>query len=115
MHPADGGGADSEDAEPAHTRQTASIDRAVRGRIRRAAITAEVCEDGAKAVAEDAPRQRASRDLFAQYSVADLAEHSEYWIGKGGRLTEAHAPARTTRITSRSAGRRRTTTPPRSV
>jgi molybdopterin-dependent oxidoreductase alpha subunit len=48
---------------------------------------AEFCENGAKAVAEEATRLRAGPELFAQWSVADMAGQSDYWIGKQGRLT----------------------------
>ncbi len=48
---------------------------------------AEFCENGAKAVAEEATLLRAGPELFAQYSVEQLAAHSDYWIGKRGRLT----------------------------
>ena len=49
---------------------------------------AEFCENGAKAVAEEATRFRADRAFFAQWSVADIAAQSDFWIGKRGRLTE---------------------------
>jgi molybdopterin-dependent oxidoreductase alpha subunit len=48
---------------------------------------AEFCENGAKAVAEEATRLRAGPELFAQWSVAEMAAQSDYWIGKRGRLT----------------------------
>ncbi|HTX45232.1 MAG TPA: FdhF/YdeP family oxidoreductase [Solirubrobacteraceae bacterium] len=48
---------------------------------------AEFCENGAKAVAEEATLLRAGPELFAQYSVEQMAERSDYWIGKRGRLT----------------------------
>jgi molybdopterin-dependent oxidoreductase alpha subunit len=48
---------------------------------------AEFCENGAKAVAEEATLLRAGPELFAQWSVAELAQQSDYWIGKQGRLT----------------------------
>ncbi|MCW3014132.1 MAG: oxidoreductase alpha (molybdopterin) subunit [Solirubrobacterales bacterium] len=48
---------------------------------------AEFCENGAKAVAEEATLLRATPDLFAQYSVAELAAQSDFWLGKRGRLT----------------------------
>jgi molybdopterin-dependent oxidoreductase alpha subunit len=48
---------------------------------------AEFCENGAKAVAEEATLLRAGPELFAQYSVEQLASRSDYWIGKRGRLT----------------------------
>lgn len=49
---------------------------------------AEFCENGAKAVAEEATLLRAGPSLFAQYSVAELAEQSDFWLGKRGRLTD---------------------------
>lgn len=49
---------------------------------------AEFCENGAKAVAEEATRQKLDRAFFETHSVADLAERSEYWLGKQGRITE---------------------------
>jgi molybdopterin-dependent oxidoreductase alpha subunit len=48
---------------------------------------AEFCENGAKAVAEEATRLRAGPELFAQWPVAELEERSDFWIGKRGRLT----------------------------
>ena len=49
---------------------------------------AEFCENGAKAVAEEATRELLDREFFAQHSVADLAGMSEWWLGKQGRITE---------------------------
>ena len=49
---------------------------------------AEFCENGAKAVAEEATRLRADRAFFAQWSVDQIAAETDYWIGKRGRLTE---------------------------
>ncbi|MBX6766033.1 MAG: FdhF/YdeP family oxidoreductase, partial [Actinomadura rubrobrunea] len=49
---------------------------------------AEFCENGAKAVAEEATVRRVTRDFFARHSVADLAERSDHWLGQQGRLTE---------------------------
>jgi molybdopterin-dependent oxidoreductase alpha subunit len=49
---------------------------------------AEFCENGAKAVAEEATRRRVTREFFARYSVAELAERSDHWLGQQGRLTE---------------------------
>jgi len=48
---------------------------------------AEFCENGAKAVAEEATRLRAGPELFAQWTIDELAARSDYWIGKRGRLT----------------------------
>jgi molybdopterin-dependent oxidoreductase alpha subunit len=49
--------------------------------------TAEFCENGAKAVAEEATRRRVGPDFFARHSVADLGEHTDYWLGQQGRIT----------------------------
>ncbi|MEU3553036.1 FdhF/YdeP family oxidoreductase [Streptomyces fragilis] len=48
---------------------------------------AEFCENGAKAVAEEATLRRVTPDFFAAHSVADLAGRSGYWLGQQGRLT----------------------------
>ena len=49
---------------------------------------AEFCENGAKAVAEEATTRRVDRDFFAAHPVSDLAERSDHWLGQQGRLTE---------------------------
>ncbi|MGW5937430.1 FdhF/YdeP family oxidoreductase [Streptomyces celluloflavus] len=49
--------------------------------------TAEFCENGAKAVAEEATLRRVTPAFFADHSVADLADRSGYWLGQQGRLT----------------------------
>ncbi|MGK5728463.1 FdhF/YdeP family oxidoreductase, partial [Streptomyces sp. URMC 124] len=48
---------------------------------------AEFCENGAKAVAEEATLRRVTPDFFARHPVADLAGRSGYWLGQQGRLT----------------------------
>ena len=48
---------------------------------------AEFCENGAKAVAEEATTRRVTPDFFRQWSVADLSLRSDYWLGKQGRIT----------------------------
>ena len=48
---------------------------------------AEFCENGAKAVAEEATRRRVGPEFFADHSVADLAGRSDHWLGQQGRLT----------------------------
>ncbi len=48
---------------------------------------AEFCENGAKAVAEEATLRRITPEFFAAHSVADLADKSDYWLGQQGRLT----------------------------
>lgn len=48
---------------------------------------AEFCENGAKAVAEEATKKRATPAFFAQHSIAELDDHDEYWLGQQGRIT----------------------------
>src|SRR5436305_766861 len=48
---------------------------------------AEFCENGAKAVAEEATLRRVTPAFFAVHSVADLAGRSDHWLGQQGRLT----------------------------
>ena len=50
--------------------------------------TAEFCENGVKAVAEEATTDRITRSFFAEHSVASLRERQEHWLGRQGRLTE---------------------------
>ncbi|WP_239377112.1 MULTISPECIES: FdhF/YdeP family oxidoreductase [unclassified Frankia] len=50
--------------------------------------TAEFCENGAKAVAEEATLRRITPAFFAEHSVDELAARSGYWLGQQGRLTE---------------------------
>jgi molybdopterin-dependent oxidoreductase alpha subunit len=49
---------------------------------------AEFCENGARAIADEATQTRITRDFFAQYSVAELSAQSDHWLNKQGRLTE---------------------------
>ncbi|MFG2770162.1 FdhF/YdeP family oxidoreductase [Streptomyces sp. NPDC048350] len=49
---------------------------------------AEFCENGAKAVAEEATLRRVTPEFFAEHSVADLANRSGYWLGQQGRITQ---------------------------
>jgi molybdopterin-dependent oxidoreductase alpha subunit len=48
---------------------------------------AEFCENGAKHVADEATTKRVTPEFFQQWSVADLALKSDYWLGKQGRIT----------------------------
>jgi molybdopterin-dependent oxidoreductase alpha subunit len=48
---------------------------------------AEFCENGAKATAWEATTRRATPELFARYSVAELAAMSDHQLGDLGRLT----------------------------
>ncbi|GAA4550160.1 FdhF/YdeP family oxidoreductase [Amycolatopsis samaneae] len=49
---------------------------------------AEFCENGAKAVAEEATKRRVGREFFAAHSVEDLNTRTDFWLGQQGRLTE---------------------------
>jgi molybdopterin-dependent oxidoreductase alpha subunit len=48
----------------------------------------EFCENGAKAVAEEATTKRATPDVFAAYSVDDLRALTDFELGRLGRITE---------------------------
>ena len=49
---------------------------------------AEFCENGAKALADEATTHTASPVLFQRYSVEELAQKSDHWLGQQGRLTQ---------------------------
>jgi len=49
---------------------------------------AEFCENGAKALSWEADTDRVTPDFFRAHSVVELAEQSDYWLGRQGRLTE---------------------------
>ncbi len=51
------------------------------------AFLAEYCENGAKAVAEEATKNRVSPLFFATHSIEELGKLSDYELGKKGRLT----------------------------
>lgn len=48
---------------------------------------AEFCENGAKAVAEEATLRTVTPEFFARHSIEDLSTKSGYWLGQQGRLT----------------------------
>jgi molybdopterin-dependent oxidoreductase alpha subunit len=50
--------------------------------------TFEFCENGAKAIADEATPKRCTPEFFAKHSVADLAKLSDYWLNRQGRLTD---------------------------
>lgn len=52
------------------------------------AFLAEYCENGAKAVAEEATKNKVSPLFFATHSVQELSKLSDYKIGKSGRITQ---------------------------
>ena len=49
---------------------------------------AEYCENGAKAIAEEATTKKLTAKFFADNSVFDLAKHNDFEIGKKGRVAE---------------------------
>ncbi len=64
--------------------------------------TAEFCENGAKAVADEATRARITPEFFAQHSIAELLQQSDFWLDKPGpphrtRWCGARAPIATSR------------------
>jgi len=48
---------------------------------------AEFCENGVKAVAEEATKRTVTPEFFARHSVAELSAKPEYWLSQQGRLT----------------------------
>lgn len=48
----------------------------------------EFCENGAKAIATETTKKRVGSEFFAQHSVAELAQKSDFWLNDAGRLTE---------------------------
>jgi molybdopterin-dependent oxidoreductase alpha subunit len=49
---------------------------------------AEFCENGAKAVAEEATKRTVTPEFFARHSMAELSAHPEYWLSQQGRLAQ---------------------------
>ncbi|MBA8815423.1 molybdopterin-dependent oxidoreductase alpha subunit [Microbacterium halimionae] len=49
---------------------------------------AEFCENGAKAVAEEATVRRVAPEFFAEHSMAELSGRDDWWLGQQGRLTQ---------------------------
>ncbi len=48
----------------------------------------EFCENGVKAIAEEATTKKLNAEFFRQHSVTELAELNDYEIGKKGRVAE---------------------------
>jgi molybdopterin-dependent oxidoreductase alpha subunit len=48
----------------------------------------EYCENGAKAVSEEATSKRVTQEFFRNRSLEQLSAQSDYWLGHQGRLTE---------------------------
>ncbi|MGE8555504.1 MAG: FdhF/YdeP family oxidoreductase [Chryseobacterium jejuense] len=51
-------------------------------------VLGEYCENGAKALAEEATTKKVTPEFFRENSVYDLAKLDDYQIGKMGRLTD---------------------------
>ncbi|MGV0815191.1 FdhF/YdeP family oxidoreductase [Mycolicibacterium boenickei] len=49
---------------------------------------AEFCENGAKAVAEEATKRVVTPEFFARHSISELEAKPEYWLSQQGRLTQ---------------------------
>ena len=47
----------------------------------------EFCENGAKAVADEAMKAKVTPEFFAKHSIQSLAERSDYWLNKQGRIS----------------------------
>ncbi|WP_313810822.1 FdhF/YdeP family oxidoreductase [Glutamicibacter sp.] len=48
---------------------------------------AEFCENGAKAIAEEASARTVTPEWFEQHPISMLRDKTEYWLGKQGRIT----------------------------
>ena len=49
---------------------------------------AEYCENGVKAIAEEATKRRIGADFFAKHSVDELGTWTDYELGKSGRIAQ---------------------------
>ncbi len=52
------------------------------------ATTFEFCENGAKAVADEAMKGNVNPDFFSKYTVQELSQKSDYWLNNQGRITD---------------------------
>ncbi len=48
----------------------------------------EFCENGAKAVADEAMKAKVNAKFFAKYSVDELLKKSDYWLNSQGRIAQ---------------------------
>ena len=48
---------------------------------------AEFCENGAKAIADEATTKRVTPEFFAKYTVQELSKQSDQWLNAQGRIT----------------------------
>ncbi len=49
---------------------------------------AEFCENGAKAVSDEATKSRADSKFWSEWSISELSQKSDFWLNSQGRLTE---------------------------
>jgi Anaerobic dehydrogenases, typically selenocysteine-containing len=49
---------------------------------------AEFCENGAKAISDEATTKRITPEFFREHSLDDLRSRTDLWLGQQGRLTE---------------------------
>ncbi len=49
---------------------------------------AEFCENGVKAVTDEATLRRVGREFFAAHPVEELRGRTDYWLGQQGRIVE---------------------------
>ncbi|MDP6985826.1 MAG: FdhF/YdeP family oxidoreductase [Candidatus Thalassarchaeaceae archaeon] len=49
---------------------------------------AEFCENGAKAVADEATKRKAGPDFWKRWSVSELSKKSDHWLNEQGRITQ---------------------------
>ncbi len=49
---------------------------------------AEFCENGAKAIAEEATKRKVGPDFFARHPIDELGDRSEHWLSQQGRITD---------------------------
>ena len=47
----------------------------------------EFCENGAKAVADEAMKGGVNPDFFTQYNIKELSQKSDFWLNQQGRIT----------------------------
>ena len=48
----------------------------------------EFCENGVKAIAEETMDKNADEAFFSKFTIAELKDKSDYWLGQQGRLTQ---------------------------
>lgn len=49
---------------------------------------AEFCENGAKAVSDEATKSRVDTNFWSKWSISELSQKSDFWLNSQGRLTE---------------------------